>query len=70
MCPDLTGMTTTASYVANQDGTGGILSVNDGTEGAPTVNIALLGQYSAEGFTTGADGKSGTLLSYHQDHLI
>ena len=58
---------TSAIYVANQDGTGGI-SVTDGTEGAQTVHIALLGQYSADGFTITADDSSGTLLSY-RDHI-
>ncbi|TMJ58218.1 MAG: hypothetical protein E6G82_15115 [Alphaproteobacteria bacterium] len=59
---------TSAIYVANQDGTGGMLSVTDGTEGAQTVHIALLGQYSADGFTITADDSSGTLLSY-RDHI-
>ena len=44
---------TSAIYVANQDGTGGMLSVTDGTEGAQTVHIALLGQYSAELYNHG-----------------
>jgi hypothetical protein len=60
------GAGTVASYVENQAGTGGILSVTDGTH---TANIALLGQYSADGFTVAADDTTGTLLSY-RDHLI
>ncbi|HKG78510.1 MAG TPA: hypothetical protein VKA78_03810, partial [Pyrinomonadaceae bacterium] len=56
------GAGTNASYVANQTGDGGTLSV---TDGANTVNIALLGQYSADGFTIAADDSSGTLLTYH-----
>ena len=55
-----------SSYVANQEGTGGTLSV---TDGAHTANIALLGQYSADGFTVEADGTSGTLLSYRSSDL-
>jgi hypothetical protein len=60
------GADTAVSYVENQAGTGGILSV---TDGAHTVNIALLGQYSADDFNVGADDTSGTLLSY-RDHLV
>jgi hypothetical protein len=60
------GAGTAVSYVENQAGTGGTLSV---TDGAHTVNVALLGQYSADGFTTAADDTSGTLLSY-KDHLV
>ena len=47
----------TAGYVENQAGTGGTLSV---TDGARTVNIALLGHYSADDFTVAADDTTGT----------
>jgi hypothetical protein len=60
------GTGTTASYAANQDGTGGTLSVTDGVH---TANIALLGQYSAGSFTIAADDATGTLLTY-KDHLV
>ena len=60
------GAGTTAGYVENQAGTGGTLSV---TDGAHTVNIALLGQYSADAFTVAADHTTGTLLSF-RDHLV
>jgi hypothetical protein len=60
------GAGTIANYLENQDGTGGTLSV---TDGAHTVNIALLGQYSAGSFTAAADDTTGTLLTY-KDHLI
>jgi hypothetical protein len=56
------GAGTTASYAANQDGTGGTLSV---TDGAHTANIALLGQYDPASFQTEADKTTGTLISYH-----
>ncbi|MFK4723649.1 VCBS repeat-containing protein [Bradyrhizobium niftali] len=59
------GADTTASYVANQVGTGGTLSVTDGVH---TANITLLGQYDPAGFQTEADKTTGTLISYH-DHL-
>jgi len=60
------GVGTSASYVENQAGTGGTLTV---TDGAHTANIALLGQYSADGFVLGADDALGTLLMY-KDHLV
>ena len=60
------GAGTTAGYVENQAGTGGTLSV---TDGAHTVNIALLGHYSADDFTVAADDTTGTLLSF-RDHLV
>jgi len=60
------GVGTAASYVENQAGTGGTLSV---TDGAHTVNVALLGQYSADDFTVAADSTTGTLVSL-KDHLI
>ncbi|WP_377827446.1 VCBS domain-containing protein [Bradyrhizobium lupini] len=60
------GAGTTASYVANQAGTGGTLSVTDGVH---TANILLLGQYDPAGFQTEADKNTGTLISYH-DHLV
>jgi large repetitive protein len=52
---------TTVSYAANQDNSGGVLTVSDG---AHTANIALSGQYSADGFHAGADAGMGTLVSY------
>ena len=57
---------TSVNYAANQEGTGGTLTVTDGIHIA---NVALLGQYSADGFTAEADATSHTLLSY-KDHLI
>ena len=60
------GAGTSVSYAANQEGTGGTLSVTDGVH---TANVALLGQYSADGFTAEADATSGTLLSYNY-HLV
>jgi hypothetical protein len=60
------GVGTAASYIENQAGTGGTLSV---TDGAHTANIALLGQYSADDFTVAAGDTTGTLLSF-RDHLL
>ena len=52
----------TMTYAANQDGTGGTLTVSDGTD---TANITLLGQYTADGFQTADDQHLGTLMTYH-----
>ena len=57
----------TLDYAANQDGTGGTLSVSDG---AHTASIALLGQYDAAGFQSAADSTSGTLVTYDPNHLV
>jgi autotransporter passenger strand-loop-strand repeat protein len=44
----------------NGDGSGGTLSVSDGTHGA---NIALLGNYLASTFTAASDGHGGTAVT-------
>src|SRR5207245_7731440 len=59
------GAGTTASYVADQAGTGGILSVTDGVH---TANITLLGQYEPASFQTKADKNTGTVTNYHNVH--
>jgi len=58
----LFGSATTATYTANEAGTGGTLSVSDG---AHTANIVLLGQYSAADFEISADSNARTLIRYH-----
>jgi len=50
------------SYAANQQGTGGTLTVSDGTH---TANINILGQNTADGFQAADDHHNGTLISYH-----
>jgi hypothetical protein len=57
---------TSASYIENQDGSGGTLMVTDGEH---TANIALIGDYSADGFEISADNILGTLVKYH-DQLV
>ena len=52
---------TTLGYSANADGTGGMLTVSDGTHNA---SIALLGQYVAAGFQVGSDQGTGTMVTY------
>jgi hypothetical protein len=55
------GGSTTLAYAANQDGSGGTLSVSDGTHSA---TLALLGQYAATGFQGASDPGVGTLITY------
>jgi hypothetical protein len=49
-------------YAANEAGTGGTLTVSDGTD---TAHIALLGQYTEGVFEAGVDQNLGTLITYH-----
>jgi hypothetical protein len=55
------GANTTLGYSANADGTGGTLSISDGTHSA---NIALLGQFAAAGFQVGGDAGGGAMVTY------
>jgi len=51
----------TIGFAENGAGTGGMLSLSDGTHSA---NIALQGQYGAAGFQSSADQAGGTILTY------
>jgi hypothetical protein len=55
------GANTTLGYSPNITGTGGTLSVGDGTHIA---TIALFGQYAAAGFQLSADQNHGALVTY------
>ncbi|MGC2414570.1 MAG: hypothetical protein WA459_17970 [Stellaceae bacterium] len=55
------GSDDTLGYTANAAGTGGTLTLGDGTH---TASLALLGQYAAAGFAIGADATGGMLLTY------
>ena len=57
------GGSDTLAYAANAGGTGGVLSVSDGTHAA---NLALLGQYAAAEFATAPDPGGGTVVTYGQ----
>ncbi len=48
------------NYIANSEGTGGILSLTDGTN---TANITLIGQYAVDGFQLASNGV-GTAVTY------
>jgi hypothetical protein len=53
------------SYTVSADGTGGLLTVSDGSHSAA---IALLGQYDASGFHLASDNGTGTLITYDPLH--
>ena len=55
------GADTTLGYSVNATGTGGTLSVSDGTHNA---SIALFGQYAAVGFQVGSDHGGGAIVTY------
>jgi hypothetical protein len=55
------GANTSLGYTANGDGTGGTLTVSDGTHSA---SIALLGQFAAAGFQGAGDNDAGTVITY------
>jgi hypothetical protein len=51
----------TLGYAANPAGTGGTLTITDGSH---TTNLALLGQYASAGFQAAADQGGGTIVTY------
>ncbi len=54
----------TLGYGANNDNSGGTLTVNDGTHLA---NLALLGSYMASSFVASSDGYGGTNINQSQE---
>ncbi|TPL78844.1 VCBS domain-containing protein, partial [Mesorhizobium sp. B2-3-12] len=58
----LFGAGTTAVYQANQDGSGGTLTVSDGTHGTA---LHLVGSYDANAFRLADDGQGHTVVSYN-----
>ncbi|WP_375313358.1 hypothetical protein WHZ77_09055 [Bradyrhizobium sp. A5] len=54
------GQGTTLAYAANAGHSGGKLTVSDG---AHTVSLSLLGQYTAADFALASDGHGGTVIS-------
>ncbi|MFZ3154078.1 beta strand repeat-containing protein [Pseudomonas sp.] len=59
------GANTQLSYSTNAYGSGGVLTVDDGTQRA---EVSLLGHYSAADFQVAAGGEAGTLVSYSGAH--
>ncbi|GBG13993.1 uncharacterized protein NMK_1549 [Novimethylophilus kurashikiensis] len=57
----LSGPGTTINFAENAAGTGGTLTLSDGTH---TAAIRLQGQYSVDGFHISADSGAGTIVSY------
>jgi hypothetical protein len=53
----------TLGYAANNDNTGGTLTVG-AAAGTHTISLALLGQYAAADFVAGSDGHGGTLVTH------
>ncbi|HEV2335207.1 MAG TPA: hypothetical protein VGS13_06910 [Stellaceae bacterium] len=51
----------TLGFTENAAGTGGTLTLGDGTH---TASLALLGQYAAAGFAIGADAEGAMLITY------
>ncbi|RUU02714.1 adhesin, partial [Mesorhizobium sp. USDA-HM6] len=56
------GAGTTAVYQANQDGSGGTLTVSDGSHNA---TLHLLGTYDANGFKLADDGEGHAVVTYN-----
>jgi hypothetical protein len=54
------GASTVLAYSANNENTGGTLTVADGTH---ATSLALLGQYMASSFAMASDGHGGTLVT-------
>ena len=55
------GSNETVGYAVNAAGTGGTLTVSDGTH---TANLALLGQYAVADFVITTDSQGGTLVTH------
>ena len=55
------GANQTIGYSASANGAGGTLNVSDGT---PSPNIALFGQYAAAGFATEGDPSGGPIVTH------
>ena len=60
---DILGSAATATYTENAQGTGGILTVTDGSH---TANIAFTGQYQTSDFHLGVDSSNHALVQLEQ----
>ncbi|MER9593283.1 Ig-like domain-containing protein, partial [Mesorhizobium australicum] len=63
----LFGTGTTVAYQASQDGSGGTLTVSDGTHNA---TLHLLGTYDANGFKLADDGEGHTVATYNPEFTL
>jgi hypothetical protein len=64
---NLGSATASFTYHENATGTGGTLAISDG---AQTVELSLLGQYSADNFRIVPDHLHGTLVTYVPHDLV
>jgi hypothetical protein len=64
---DVGSATASMSYHENAAGTGGTLAVSSGDQ---TVELSLLGHYSADDFNFAPDHTNGTLITYVHHDLI
>ena len=66
---DVAAASASLNYTANADGSGGVLTISDGTHAA---NIALQGQYDDAEFQFAASTTGGTTVSIvpHNDHVM
>ena len=66
---DVSAASASLNYTANADGSGGVLTISDGTHAA---NIALQGQYDDAEFQFAASTTGGTTVSIvpHNDHVM
>ena len=65
---DILASTASLNYAENANGTGGTLTVNDGSH---TANIALSGQYAAADFHLSSDSTNHVLIQMeHQAHQV
>ena len=66
---DISAVNATLNYTANADGTGGVLSVSDGTHAA---NIRSKGNTMPPNSNSAADATGGTSIVYvaHNDHVV
>jgi hypothetical protein len=64
---DLSSATASLSYSENAAGGGGTLTISDGSH---SLELSLVGAYSADNFSLVADQAKGTLVSYVPHDLI
>ena len=64
---DVSSATASLSYSENAAGGGGTLTISDGSH---SLELSLVGAYSADNFSLVADQAKGTLVSYVPHDLI
>ncbi len=64
---DVNSATAAVAYHENAQGTGGVLTVSDGTHAA---QLSFLGNYSAANFDIVSDPVHGALVTLHHDLIV